>query len=142
MSTATITQMPVRSTRQRGNHPAGRALAAVNPRTTQPATQATQQSASLRLTRRGRLVVFVSAMVLLGAALLLFGSSVVATDTAGTPAATSSVTVQAGQTVWDIAGDANPDGDIRATVDDIVELNSLPSAGGIQIGQELAVPRY
>lgn len=137
MSTATITQLPVRSTRQRGNHPAGSRLAAVN-----PARPSAPPKVPLRLTHRGRLVVFAAAVVLVGAVLLFLGPSVVATGTAGTPQATSSVTVQAGQTVWDIAGDANPDGDIRATVDDIVELNSLPSAGGIQIGQELAVPRY
>lgn len=95
-----------------------------------------------RLTRRGRVVVFLAAMttiLLLGVTL---GDSTVATSQAGTAAATNAVTVKAGQTLWQIAATANPNGDIRQTVDDIMKLNSLPSAAGLQMGSEIAVPIY
>jgi hypothetical protein len=52
------------------------------------------------------------------------------------------VRVLAGHTLWKIAADANPDGDIRATVDEIIELNALPNASALQMGSEIAVPVY
>lgn len=96
----------------------------------------------LRLTRRGRIVLFLAALaaiVLLGVTL---GDSTVATGQSGTPAATQTITVKAGETLWQIATAANPSGDIRQTVDDIMKLNSLPSAAGLQMGREIAVPAY
>jgi len=97
---------------------------------------------SLRLTGRGRFVVVLAAFA---AALLMgitFGGSTEATDQAGTPAATHTIMVKAGETLWQIAVEANPNGDIRQTVDEIMELNSLPSAAGLQMGREIAVPIY
>lgn len=96
---------------------------------------------SVRLTRRGRLVLFVAALALVLAALVVWGPQVVATATSGAPVETTSVTVQPGQTLWDIAAEANAGGDIRDTVADIVDLNALPTSGDVQIGQQLAVPR-
>lgn len=96
----------------------------------------------LKLTRRGRLVVFSVALVLVLGAFVLLGSQVIATDRTGTPVQTISVTVQPGQTLWDIAAEANPGGDIRSTVKQISDLNSLTTAGSLQIGEDLAVPRY
>ena len=54
----------------------------------------------------------------------------------------TSVRVLPGQTLWQIATEANPNGDIRKTVDDIVRLNSLPNASALQLGSEIAVPVY
>lgn len=101
-----------------------------------------RRAPQLRLTRRGRLVFFLAAVVVVFGAFVAFGPSVVATGQAGDPVPTTSVTVQPGQTMWDIADEANPSGDIRHTVHDIAELNSLPSAGELQVGQEIAIPRY
>ncbi len=101
-----------------------------------------QTQSGLRLTRRGRVVLFLAALaaiILLG---ITLGDSTAATNHSGTPAATHSVTVKAGQTLWQIAVAANPNGDIRQTVDDIMKLNSLPSAAGLQMGQSIAVPVY
>ena len=95
----------------------------------------------LRLTRRGRVVLFlvaIAAVLLMG---VTFGGSTAATDQAGTPVASQTITVKAGQTLWEIAVAANPNGDIRQTVDDIMKLNSLPAAG-LQMGREIAVPVY
>ena len=93
----------------------------------------------IRLTRRGRLV-------LLGAAVLcmLLGFSLGSTlsSTAGSispPAASHSIVVQPGQTLWGIATQVAPHADPRATVQQIIVLNHLPSTG-LQAGETLAVP--
>ena len=99
-------------------------------------------AAYLRLTRRGRLVVFVTALlVTLSAMLLAVAPSVIATVTAGDPVPVSEVTVQPGDTLWDIASAANPSGDVTRTVDEIADLNALVD-GQLRVGQELAVPVY
>lgn len=106
------------------------------------AVPAPKTKSSLRLTRRGQVVLFLVAIAAILLMAISFGGSTVATDQSGTPAATNTVTVKDGQTLWEIAVAANPNGDIRRTVDDIMELNSLPSAGGLQMGREIAVPSY
>lgn len=96
----------------------------------------------LRLTRRGKSLIVAATVALIAIAAVMFGPSSTATDQAGTPQDTTMVRVHSGLTLWQIAADANPDGDIRATVDEIVELNSLPNASSLQMGSEIAVPVY
>ncbi len=96
----------------------------------------------LRLTRRGQAAVLIAALLVVAVLVVMFGSSTFATDHAGAPAQTTMVRVLPGHTLWQIASDANPNGDIRATVDDIVRLNSLPNASALQMGSEIAVPVY
>ena len=98
--------------------------------------------ASLRLTSRGRLAVLVAALLTMAVLVVTLGSSTTATGDAGAAAPTHTVTVEPGDTLWKLATEANPRGDIRQTVDDIMRLNSLPSAGGLQMGSEIAVPIY
>ncbi|UYM04597.1 LysM peptidoglycan-binding domain-containing protein [Solicola gregarius] len=95
---------------------------------------------TLRLTRRGRVVILVSALLIAFGGFVAFGPSVIATDESGPKPAT--ITVHPGETLWEIAGRVNPDGDVRSTVDDIAELNGVSDAGELQMGTELAVPRY
>lgn len=95
----------------------------------------------VRLTPRGRLVVVLMALAALAIGALMFGDSTAATGDAA-PIGTETIQVQPGQTVWDIAADANPAGDIRETVDRIVLLNALEKGAGLQAGDELAVPVY
>ena len=105
------------------------------------AVPTSRRQPGLRLTKRGRVAVFlaaIAAVLLMG---VTFGGSTAATDQAGTPVASQTITVKAGQTLWEIAVAANPNGDIRQTVDDIMKLNSLPAAG-LQMGREIAVPVY
>lgn len=97
---------------------------------------------SLRLTRRGRVVLFCTALAMALGVGVAVSSAVVATSEAGDPVATEVVYVQSGQTVWDFARTIHPGGDIRETVDDILRLNALPSAASLQIGQELHLPVY
>lgn len=96
----------------------------------------------LRLTRRGRVAVAAVALLAIGSLAIVLGPSGAASDQAGAPQQFTTVSVQPGQTVWDIAAKANPRGDIRDTVDQIIKLNALESAGGLQMGAQLAVPVY
>jgi hypothetical protein len=96
----------------------------------------------LRLTRRGRLAMFLSTLLMLGVLGVILGSTTVATDEPGAPVPAAMVVVEPGQTLWDLAAKANPNGDIRTTVDDIMRLNSIESAGGLQAGDTIAVPLY
>lgn len=107
-----------------------------------PVFAAPSDATPLRLTNRGRVVLFIVAVLVIGLLAVGFGSSTTATLDAGAPSATETVTVQSGQTLWQIAVAANPNGDIRTTVDEIMEINSLPSAGGLQMGRDIAVPIY
>jgi len=96
----------------------------------------------LRLTRRGRLAMFLSTVLMLGVLGVILGSTTVATDEPGAPVPATMVVVKPGQTLWDLAAKANPNGDVRTTVDDIMRLNSIESAGGLQAGDTIAVPLY
>lgn len=97
----------------------------------------------LRLTRRGRLTVFLATVLALVVLAVALGSTTVATGEPGAPVPASTITVLPGQTLWDIAVAANPKGqDVRVTVADIMRLNSLESAGDLQSGSRIAVPTY
>jgi LysM repeat protein len=99
----------------------------------------------LRLTRRGRVVLIGIPLVLLAALLLSLAgflnapakASDSAADLALTP--TVSVTVQAGESLWAIAGAVAPARDPRDVIADIVQLNNL-SGGTVVPGQQLFVP--
>jgi LysM repeat protein len=93
----------------------------------------------IRLTRRGRLALLVAAVMCM---LLGFSLGNTLSFTAGTvspPAASHSIVVQPGQTLWGIATQIAPHADPRATVQQIIVLNHLASTG-VQAGQELALP--
>jgi hypothetical protein len=93
----------------------------------------------VRLTRRGRLVVFVLALVVVLSVGILLASGSVATGERGTPEPTRVVMVGTGDTLWAIAAEVAADGDIRGMVDRIEELNALES-GMLTAGQKLRVP--
>jgi LysM repeat protein len=101
-----------------------------------------QAAPQLRLTRRGKTVVLGLAAAIIAVTAVLFGPSSNATGEAGVAYETTTLRVEPGQTLWQIAASANPNGDIRATVDEIVELNALPNASSLQMGSQIAVPIY
>ena len=105
-----------------------------------PAFTATPRARStVRLTRRGRLAVFLTSLFLvLGVAFMLAGGAV-GTGEAGQPAPTEIVQVAPGDTLWGIASEIAPAGDIRSTIREIERLNALESVG-ITAGQKLRVP--
>ena len=93
----------------------------------------------VRLTRRGRFVVFVAALLFVLGAALFLGATSVATNDAGTDQPTEAVMVGEGDTLWAIASDLAPDGEVREMVATIKELNALDSAM-LVAGQTLYVP--
>ena len=93
---------------------------------------------SVRLTARGRAVV-TGLLVVMAVAALLLTASVSGAGTSSTPVPVRQVTVEPGQTLWEIAGNVAPDADRRDTVATILELNALPGSS-VQAGQQIAVP--
>lgn len=90
---------------------------------------------SLRITRRGRLVVVALALLVV----LLPGAwRAVATAQVDGPS-TVAVTVQPGDTLWGIASAVDPGADPRALIAEIREANGL-SQSGLVPGQVLQVP--
>ena len=104
------------------------------------AVQVTRPRAAVRLTRRGRVVVVVAALLVafaIGVFVTAAGS--VATQRPGSPEPTRIVQVGTGDTLWDIAAGLAADGDVRAMMEEIKHLNALDS-GDLQAGQRLVVP--
>ena len=94
----------------------------------------------VRLTRRGRLVVFVLALL----TVLAVGVAVASASAAGNHAGASDVhvvTVQSGDTLWEIARSAAADAGVHTgeMVQRLEDLNALDD-GVVYVGQELRVP--
>jgi hypothetical protein len=98
------------------------------------------RTSAVRLTARGLALAWVAAIVAVG--LIVFG--LVHALAPAQPATTGlrTITVESGQTAWDIARSVNPAVDPRVTVTEIKQLNGLGSAGVLPDGQELVVPVF
>ena len=94
---------------------------------------------TLRLTRRGRLVVLALAVVAVLAIGVFLSAGSVATERPGTPEPTRVVMVGTGDTLWDIAAEIADGGDVVAMVEHIEALNAL-DGGLVTAGQRLRVP--
>lgn len=95
--------------------------------------------AQLRLTRRGRFVVFLAGLLVAVAVAVAFAGGSVATAEKGEPVPTDVIVVGAGATLWGIASARVEDGDVRGMISTIQELNHLD--GGLLVaGQRLRVP--
>lgn len=95
----------------------------------------------LRLTRRGRVVFATLAAVPLVIAALIFGlgaGGAVATQDAASDSLTW-VTVDGGQSLWDLAAEIAPTEDPREFAAQVAAFNQLDGAV-IQPGQRLAIP--
>ncbi len=125
---------------------------ATRPEVSTPALQQTQRhvvaapaapAQRLRLTRRGRLAVAVSATavtVLLGLTVLPAVASGVASAFSAAPTTSSTVVVQPGQSLWQIAQAAAPTGDTASMVARIADANGITGADQLRPGQRLVVP--
>jgi hypothetical protein len=93
----------------------------------------------IRLTRRGRRVVALLAIIPIALTFLLIGMrGAVATD--GTvQSETQSVVVKPGQSLWDVAVAVSPNTDPRETIWVIQQLNSMKTSE-VLAGQALIVP--
>lgn len=95
-------------------------------------------STGLRLTRRGRLVVMLSAGVVTLLGVLSAQSATAESPASAVPVITH--TVAAGETLWEVAGSiSRPGEDRRDVVADLIVLNGLTGAG-VQSGQQILVP--
>jgi hypothetical protein len=98
----------------------------------------------LRLTRRGRIVVAATAVLLVTIISLLAAGVAQATSHGPSSRAARQnlvqVVVRPGQTLWSVAESADPDQDTRVVVQQIVDLNSL-CGPTVVAGQPLWVPR-
>ena len=100
----------------------------------------------VRLTPRGRrlartVIIALALLLALTISVLGRGATVQAGDAPAT-AATTTVVVQPGQSLWDVARGLSLDADLRETVARIQELNGLSGGAGstVRPGQELIVP--
>jgi len=96
-------------------------------------------SSTVRLTRRGRLVLVMAVMTLLVFAGFTLGRSVSFAAGGSRPAAHHSVVVEPGETLWSVAVRIAPHQDPRRVVADIESLNHLADAN-VEPGQQLLVP--
>ncbi|MHB1171702.1 MAG: LysM peptidoglycan-binding domain-containing protein [Lacisediminihabitans sp.] len=95
----------------------------------------------LRLTKRGRRVFTAFAALPLVIAALVFalnGGVATATDH-GSSTRLQYVTVEAGQSLWQLAETIAPTADPRDVISDLVHLNQLAGTD-VQPGQQLAIP--
>lgn len=102
-------------------------------------TARTSSRTSVRLTRRGRVVVLMAALALVLMAGFFLGSVAVGTNEAGEAPATEIVMVEPGQSLWSIASDLTDSGDVRTTMREIERLNALDTVA-LSAGQKLRVP--
>lgn len=96
----------------------------------------------LRLTRRGRVVVFALLLMAVLTLSVVFGGGSVATGEQRMPSPTEVVVVGQGDTLWAIASEIaaeTGERDVRTVMARIVDLNGLES-GMLQAGQELRIP--
>ena len=114
-----------------------------------PDTRLAPRRNTVRLTRRGRLVVTlmltaVSLSLVVLAWLAIAAWAAQAADGGSPPGAVyqnlTPVVVHPGQTLWSIASQAEPTADPRAVMQQIIDLNALRGTG-IEPGQRLWVPR-
>ena len=97
-----------------------------------------RESGRMRLTRRGRVLVRVLAIVLVVAAFLLVAPGLARGDGPDRPAPRVTYVVQPGDTLWSVARRLAPGRDPRPVVDGLIEANDV--RGGLQAGQELSIP--
>jgi Tfp pilus assembly protein FimV len=104
------------------------------------APTAIRRPSAVRLTHRGRLVVVVAALlVAFAVGVFVTAAGSVATQHPGTAEPTKIVQVETGDTLWAISSGLADDGDVRAMMEEIKQLNALDSAD-LEVGQRLVVP--
>lgn len=99
-------------------------------------------AAQLRITRRGRVVLVLLAVLVFGGMAVL-APGLLSAATADSPAAPSAVeirTIGPGESLWVVASSlTEPGADVRDSLEEIVELNEIVSLD-VQVGQQVLVP--
>lgn len=114
------------------------ARAQASARATAPGSDVRRRS-TVRLTRRGRVVVFAVGLLMLLGLGLAISSGAGAALHSGTPERTHAVVVEPGDTMWKLASQAADGGDVRSMITHIEEINGL-SGVSLSAGQTLRIP--
>jgi hypothetical protein len=99
------------------------------------------EPATLRLTRRGRLLLSAVSVLVFGAAIVVLGLRITGVLEPG-PRFTHTVPVQVapGQSLWSIAQSTNPGQDPAIVVEKIADVNNLATPADLTPGQTLQIP--
>jgi hypothetical protein len=93
----------------------------------------------VRLTRRGRVLVALVLLTMIAVAFLVLRAPATASTGDPTAPVARTVTVEPGQTLWQVAREVRPQADPRETIARITEMNGLTSAS-VQAGRQIYVP--
>jgi ABC-type sugar transport system substrate-binding protein len=108
------------------------------------AAAAHPSTGSLRLTRRGRVVIAAAAALLVAALSMIAAAAAQATShSVAQPTARQDlvqVVVRSGESLWTVAQSTDPNADPRQVIQRIIDLNGL-TGDLVQPGQQLWVPR-
>lgn len=101
-----------------------------------------QPVVKLRLTVRGQavLVALVTIVLVVAVSFFTFGATGANASLDSAPNDFTYVSVQPGQTLWQLATDLDPQSDPRDVIAEIVLLNALPSSD-VEAGQRIAIPK-
>jgi hypothetical protein len=93
----------------------------------------------IRLTRRGRRVVAILALIPIALTFLLIGTRGAIASDGSAKESTQAIVVQPGQSLWDVAVAVDSEKDPRETIWVIQQLNGMTTSD-VLAGQELIVP--
>lgn len=95
----------------------------------------------LRITHRGQvaLVVLVTLVLAIVMSVFVMGTAGASASVQSVSAEPAYISVQAGETLWQLAEKLDPNADPRDLIAEIVALNDLPSST-VEAGQRLALP--
>jgi predicted Zn-dependent protease len=101
-----------------------------------------QPVVKLRITARGQaaLVALVTIVLVIVVSFFTFGATGANASLESAPNDFTYVSVQSGQTLWQLATELDPESDPRDVIAEIVLLNALPSSD-VEAGQRIAIPK-
>lgn len=119
-----------------------RTAGSTNADSSRTARASASRAPRLRITRRGRLVLtslVVGPLVALGVVAGVSATSAIATSASSAVVEFDYLTINAGESLWQVAERIAPSSDPRDVVADIVSLNQL-STSSVESGQRIAIP--